>query len=145
MKALLQRVRKASVEVDGSVVGAIDTGLLVFVGIERDDDELSVRRMAQRLLSYRVFADGEGRMNLDVRAVGGGILLVSQFTLAADTRKGTRASFSSAADPAMAESLFNGLVSEVESQHDAVATGRFRADMQVSLINDGPVTFLLEA
>ena len=143
MKALLQRVSRASVGVEGDTVGAIGAGLLVLVGIEPADDEVACSRMLKRLLEYRVFADGEQRMNLSLQDVGGGLLLVSQFTLAADTRSGRRPSFSSAAPPAQGERLFNHLVSLARDLHPEVQTGRFGADMQVSLVNDGPVTFLL--
>jgi len=143
MKALLQRVVRASVEVEGRTVGAIDQGLLVFVGIEPQDDEAACARMLKRLLEYRVFADAEQRMNLSLQEVAGGLLLVSQFTLAADTRSGRRPSFSSAAPPDQGERLFGHLVSLARDLHPAVQTGLFGADMQVSLVNDGPVTFLL--
>ena len=143
MKALLQRVTRASVEVEGASVGAIGPGLLVFVGIEPQDDEAACARMLKRLLEYRVFADGEQRMNLSLQDVGGGLLLVSQFTLAAETRSGRRPSFSTAAPPAQGERLFGHLVGLARDLHPEVQTGRFGADMQVSLINDGPVTFLL--
>ncbi|WP_338545811.1 D-aminoacyl-tRNA deacylase [Pseudomonas benzopyrenica] len=143
MKALLQRVARASVEVAGDTVGAIGPGLLVLVGIEPADDEAACARMLKRLLEYRVFADSEQRMNLSLQDVGGGLLLVSQFTLAADTRSGRRPSFSTAAPPAQGERLFDYLVSLARDLHPEVQTGRFGADMQVSLVNDGPVTFLL--
>lgn len=144
MKALLQRTLDARVVVDGQTVGAIDRGLLVLVGIERDDDISQVAKMADRLLAYRLFADDSGRMNRNVVQSGGGILLVSQFTLAADTRSGLRPGFSSAADPERAEPLFDALVAAIATRHNPVATGRFGAAMQVHLVNDGPVTFLLE-
>jgi D-tyrosyl-tRNA(Tyr) deacylase len=143
VKALLQRVTRASVEVEGDTIGAIGPGLLVFVGIEPEDDEAACGRMLKRLLEYRVFADSEQRMNLSLQDVEGGLLLVSQFTLAADTRSGRRPSFSTAAPPAQGEQLFNHLVALARDLHPAVQTGRFGADMQVSLVNDGPVTFLL--
>jgi D-tyrosyl-tRNA(Tyr) deacylase len=143
VKALLQRVTRASVEVEGETIGAIGPGLLVFVGIEPEDDEAACGRMLKRLLEYRVFADSEQRMNLSLQDVAGGLLLVSQFTLAADTRSGRRPSFSTAAPPAQGEQLFNHLVALARDLHPAVQTGRFGADMQVSLVNDGPVTFLL--
>ena len=143
MKALIQRVSSASVSVAGDVVGEIENGLLVFVGIEKGDTHAQGQRMAERLLSYRVFSDPEGKMNLSVADVDGGLLMISQFTLAADTKKGKRASFSSAAPPKEAEAIFDSLVEELSSQHPHVATGQFGADMRVSLINDGPVTFLL--
>jgi D-tyrosyl-tRNA(Tyr) deacylase len=143
VKALLQRVTRASVEVEGDTIGAIGPGLLVFVGIEPEDDEAACGRMLKRLLEYRVFADSEQRMNLSLQDVEGGLLLVSQFTLAADTRSGRRPSFSTAAPPAQGEQLFNHLAALARDLHPAVQTGRFGADMQVSLVNDGPVTFLL--
>lgn len=145
MKCLIQRVTRASVSVEGEIVGAIDRGLLVFAGIEKGDDESRIRRMVERLLTYRVFPDAADRMNLSVADIGGGLLVVSQFTLAADTRKGTRPSFSSAAEPAEAQYLFDAFVAALASVHSPVATGRFGADMQVSLVNDGPVTFMLES
>ncbi|MBB4863070.1 D-tyrosyl-tRNA(Tyr) deacylase [Pseudomonas nitritireducens] len=145
MKGLIQRVRGARVEVDGEIVGAIDQGLLALVGVEPQDDEESVNRLLHKLLNYRVFADDEGKMNLSLSDVGGGLLLVSQFTLAADTRKGLRPSFSSAAPPEKGAALFDLLVAKARERHSLVATGRFGANMQVHLVNDGPVTFLLEA
>lgn len=144
MKCLLQRVRAASVRVDDHIVGEIQQGLLVFLGLERQDSETELARMAERLLGYRVFADAEGRMNLSVRDIAGEVLLVSQFTLAADTRKGMRPGFSTAAAPDVAEPLFQAFVSLVAESGLKVETGQFGADMQVSLTNDGPVTFLLE-
>jgi D-tyrosyl-tRNA(Tyr) deacylase len=143
MIGLLQRVSSGSVEVDGVVVGRIDRGLLVLVGVQQGDDEARAERLLERLLGYRVFPDSSGKMNLSLRDIGGGLLLVPQFTLAADTRKGTRASFTSAAPPAEGERLFDHLVRRAEASHAPVATGRFGADMQVSLTNDGPVTFWL--
>ena len=143
MICLLQRVSAGSVEVDGTVVGRIDRGLLVLVGVQQGDDEARAERLLERLLGYRVFPDSSGKMNLSLRDIGGGLLLVPQFTLAADTRKGTRASFTSAAPPAEGERLFDHLVRRAEASHAPVATGRFGADMQVSLTNDGPVTFWL--
>jgi len=143
MIGLLQRVSSGSVEVDGVVVGRIDRGLLVLVGVQQGDDEARAERLLERLLGYRVFPDSAGKMNLSLRDIGGGLLLVPQFTLAADTRKGTRASFTSAAPPAEGERLFDHLVRRAEASHAPVATGRFGADMQVSLTNDGPVTFWL--
>ncbi len=144
MKTLLQRVRQAHVEVEGEVVGAIDQGLLVLVGIEPHDDAALVEKMLGRLLAYRVFADEQGRMNRSLSDIGGGLLLVSQFTLAADTRSGLRPSFSSAAPPEQGRQLFEHLVACARDRHPQVATGRFGANMQVHLVNDGPVTFLLE-
>lgn len=144
MKALLQRVRQAQVDVDEQTVGAIDTGLLVFLGIEKHDTPSMVDKMASRVAGYRIFADEQGRMNQDVRDIQGGILVVSQFTLAADTRKGRRPSFSSAAAPEQAESLYQAFLASLEKQAVMAQAGVFAADMQVHLVNDGPVTFLLE-
>ncbi|MFZ1492879.1 MAG: D-aminoacyl-tRNA deacylase [Candidatus Competibacter denitrificans] len=145
MIGLLQRVSAARVEVDSEIVGAIGAGLLVLVGVERGDSEAQADRLLERLLGYRVFADADGKMNRSVREVGGGLLLVPQFTLAADTRKGTRPSFTPAASPADGERLFNYLVEQARQHPTPVATGRFGADMQVSLTNDGPVTFWLRS
>ncbi|WP_285276568.1 D-aminoacyl-tRNA deacylase [Halopseudomonas bauzanensis] len=144
MKGLLQRVSQARVEVAGEIVGAIDQGLLVLVGVEPQDDRASADRLLHKLLNYRVFSDAEGRMNCSVQDVQGGLLLVSQFTLAADTRKGLRPGFSTAAPPQQAAELFDYLVRQAREQWPQVATGRFGADMQVHLVNDGPVTLLLE-
>lgn len=146
MLALIQRVTEAAVRVDGETVGAIGPGLLAFVGIEPGDGEGQVARMAERLLGYRVFADEAGRMNLGLADTGGGLLLVSQFTLAADTRSGMRPGFSTAAAPELAEPLFNRLLAVCRAGHPpGVETGRFGAHMVISLVNDGPVTFLLRA
>ena len=144
MKGLLQRVSQARVEVAGEIVGAVEQGLLVLVGVEPQDDRASADRLLHKLLNYRVFADGEGRMNCSVQDVQGGLLLVSQFTLAADTRKGLRPGFSTAAPPQQAEELFNYLVEQARKTWPQTATGQFGADMQVHLVNDGPVTILLE-
>ena len=144
MKALLQRVSSARVDVGGACVGEIGPGLLVLLGLDRGDDAETGRKLLEKVLAYRVFSDAEGRMNRSVADTGGGVLLVSQFTLSADTRKGLRPSFSSAMPPGEAEVLFATLREFLESRHPVVATGRFGADMQVSLVNDGPVTFLLE-
>jgi len=143
MLALLQRVARASVEVAGEEVGAIGPGLLVFLGIEKDDTREHADRLLHKLLAYRVFADEAGRMNRSLQDSGGGLLLVSQFTLAADTNKGLRPSFSSAKPPAEAETLYEYMLAEARKRHPNVAAGRFGADMQVALVNDGPVTFLL--
>jgi D-tyrosyl-tRNA(Tyr) deacylase len=145
MIGLLQRVSAARVEVGKETVGAIETGLLVLVGVERGDAEPQADRLLDRLLGYRVFTDPEGKMNLSVRDLGGGLLLVPQFTLAADTRKGMRPSFTPAAPPAEGERLFGYLVEQARRKHAPVATGRFGAHMRVSLTNDGPVTFWLRA
>ncbi len=144
MKALIQRVKHAQVTVNDSIVGEIKHGMLVLVGIDVHDTEQNVDALADRLLKYRLFADEQGRMNLNIGQVDGSILLVSQFTLSADTHKGLRPGFSTAATPAEGERLFNRVVERIQSQHSPVATGQFGADMQVLLQNDGPVTFLLE-
>ncbi|WP_417661858.1 D-aminoacyl-tRNA deacylase [Pseudomonas sp.] len=144
MKALIQRVSSAQVTVEDEVVGAIGQGLLVLVGVEPHDTPASVSKMLHKLLKYRVFSDADGKMNCSVSDVAGGLLLVSQFTLAADTKSGLRPSFSTAAPPALATELFDLLLEQAHRQHPVVATGRFGADMQVQLTNDGPVTFLLE-
>ena len=143
MIALIQRVSRAEVAVAGSIVGRIDTGLLALIGVERDDDEQSAAKLLARVLAYRVFNDVEGRMNRSMTDTAGGLLLVSQFTLAADTHKGLRPGFSSAATPARAQGLFEHLVDLARHRHAAVESGRFGATMQVSLVNDGPVTFWL--
>lgn len=145
MIGLLQRVSAASVTVEGALVGSIDRGLLVLVGVQKGDDAARAERLLDRLLGYRVFPDAEGKMNLSLREIRGGLLLVPQFTLAADTKKGTRASFTSAAPPAEGERLFDHLVARARGAHATVATGRFGADMQVELTNDGPVTFWLQS
>lgn len=145
MIGLLQRVSSASVAVEGLTVAEIGRGLLVLVGVCRDDSALDAERLAERILGYRVFPDAGGRMNLSLAATGGALLLVPQFTLAADTRKGTRASFSAAAAPEQGRELFDHLVRTCERELGAVETGRFGADMQVSLVNDGPVTFWLDS
>jgi D-aminoacyl-tRNA deacylase len=145
MIGLLQRVTNARVEVEGRPVGAIGPGLLVLVGVQRGDTEREADRLLERLLTYRVFQDDEGRMNRSLRDVGGELLLVSQFTLAADTQKGTRPGFSPAAEPGEGKRLFNYLVDRARQQHPVVQTGEFGAHMQVTLTNDGPVTFWLQA
>lgn len=144
MIGLLQRVSTASVAVEDKNVGAITRGILVFVGVERDDDKGSADRLLERLLGYRVFPDDAGKMNLSVRDVGGGLLLVPQFTLAADTDKGMRPSFTPAASPELGQRLFDYLIVQARTQHALVETGVFGADMQVTLTNDGPVTFWLQ-
>jgi D-tyrosyl-tRNA(Tyr) deacylase len=144
MIALIQRVSEASVRIEGRIAGAIDRGILALVGVQRGDTLQSADRLLERVLTYRIFPDAEGRMNLSLRDISGGLLLVSQFTLAADTRKGTRAGFSSAAAPEEARQLFELLVARARATHSPVATGEFGADMKVSLVNDGPVTFWLE-
>ena len=144
MLSLIQRVTSATVTVEGEVVGTIEAGLLALVGVEPGDGEAQIARMAERLLGYRVFADEAGRMNRSLAETGGGLLLVSQFTLAADTSSGMRPSFTTAAPPAEAERGFNRLVEICRQAHPpGVETGRFGAHMVISLVNDGPVTFLL--
>jgi D-tyrosyl-tRNA(Tyr) deacylase len=144
MIGLLQRVSQAQVMVEGATIAAIGCGLLVLVGVQRGDGAAQADRLLERLLGYRVFPDVEGRMNRSVRDVRGGLLLVPQFTLAADTRTGSRAGFSSAADPEDACRWFEYLVLQARLQHAQVQAGSFGADMQVALVNDGPVTFWLE-
>jgi len=144
MIGLLQRVGEASVSVDGNVVGKIGRGLLVLVGVEKHDTHASTHRLLERILSYRVFPDAEGKMNLSLANIGGELLLVPQFTLAADTRKGTRPSFSPATSPELGAELFNYFVKIACDKHAKVEAGKFGADMKVSLVNDGPVTFWLQ-
>lgn len=144
MKALIQRVKQARVEVENSIVGQIEAGMMILVGIDSHDTESTVIALGDRLLKYRLFSDDQGKMNLNIKQFGGSILLVSQFTLSADTKKGLRPGFSTAALPEEGERLFNLLVEHVKKQHEATQTGQFGADMQVFLQNDGPVTFLLE-
>jgi D-tyrosyl-tRNA(Tyr) deacylase len=145
MIGLLQRVTQASVSVDEQIIGEIGRGLLVLVAVHRDDEERDIARLAKRILTYRLFPDTLERMNLSVQDVSGGLLLVPQFTLTADTRKGTRASFTKGAKPAIASAYFERLVAACEEGLEEVASGRFGADMQVTLTNDGPVTFWLES
>lgn len=145
MIGLLQRVKAASVRVDGEVIARIDHGLLVLVGVTREDHEADAEKLATRLLGYRVFADDAGKMNLSVLDVAGGLILVPQFTLAADTGGGTRASFTTAAEPASAKMLFSHLAATIKRALPATQLGRFGADMQVALVNDGPVTFWLSS
>ena len=143
MIALLQRVSEASVRVDGELIGRIDQGLLIFLCAERNDTEKEADALLAKLLAYRVFYDADGKMNLNVAQVNGGVLLVPQFTLAADTRSGTRPSFTPAAPPALARQLFDYVVDRARTMHSVVETGQFGTDMQVALIHDGPVTFWL--
>lgn len=144
MIALLQRVTQARVEINSETVAAIERGLLVLVGVEREDDRRKAERLLERLLGYRVFPDEEGKMNLSLAQMGGGLLLVPQFTLAADTRKGTRPGFSRAAPPQQGKQLFDYLLGCALNDHSPVAGAVFGADMQVVLTNDGPVTFWLQ-
>lgn len=145
MIALIQRVRTAEVSVADECVGRIGHGMLALIGVQRDDTDRNVKRMAERLLGYRIFQDADDRMNLSLRDVSGGLLLVPQFTLAADTHKGTRPGFSSAAPPELARRLFMELAEHARREHPAVETGCFGAEMLVSLVNHGPVTFWLDA
>jgi len=142
--ALIQRVTRARVEVDGDAVGAIEAGVLALIGVERGDAEAEAERLAERVLAYRIFPDREGKMNLSLAETGGGLLAVPQFTLAADTHKGARPSFSRAAPPEHGARLFDHFVDLARQRHRPVAAGRFGAHMQVSLVNDGPVTFWLQ-
>ena len=144
MIGLIQRVSRACVSTEGRRLGEIGRGTLALVGVRREDDRAAADRLLERLLAYRIFPDAEGKMNLSLRAIGGGLLLVPQFTLAADTHKGTRAGFSTAAAPEAARELFTYLLDRARSAHAPVAAGEFGADMQVELVNDGPVTFWLE-
>ncbi len=144
MIGLMQRVSQAQVEVEGRCVGRIERGLAVLIGIERGDGVAEAERLLERLLTYRVFPDTQGRMNLSLRDIGGGLLLVPQFTLAAETRSGTRPSFSPAAPPEEGRRVFDALLERAREAHPVVAAGVFGADMQLSLTNDGPVTFWLQ-
>jgi D-tyrosyl-tRNA(Tyr) deacylase len=144
MIGLIQRVSRASVSTRGQSLGKIGPGVLALIGVRRGDDLAAADRLLERLLTYRIFPDATGRMNLSLREIGGGLLLVPQFTLAADTHKGTRAGFSTAAAPGEARELFEYLLARSREAHSLVAAGEFGADMQVELVNDGPVTFWLE-
>ena len=144
MIALLQRVLHASVAVDNKIIAEIEQGLLLFIGIEKTDDQSKADRLIERFLTYRIFSDSQDKMNLNVKDIDGGVLLVPQFTLAADTQKGTRPGFSAAATPELGRQLFDFVVIQTKQQHNTVETGKFAADMKVSLTNDGPVTFWLQ-
>lgn len=144
MIALLQRVSHASVEVDNAIVGEIGPGILALIGVEKNDSNEQMQRLLKKILSYRIFTDEDDKMNLSLQDINGGLLLVPQFTLAADTRKGNRPSFSSAATPAQAQQLFTEMVEQAHKNYQHVASGQFAADMKVSLLNDGPVTFWLQ-
>lgn len=145
MLALIQRVTSASVQIDTKIVGQIDKGLLVFLGIEKEDEKVDADKLLAKVLAYRVFSDSEDKMNLSVQDVQGSLLIISQFTLAADTNRGLRPSFSSAKIPQEAEKLYRYFLDQASAQYDQISSGEFGADMQVSLINDGPVTFLLKS
>lgn len=144
MLGLIQRVKQASVTVNEEITGEIQQGILLLLGIPKNDTEETAKKLIDKILAYRIFSDENNKMNCSVQQIDGGILVVSQFTLAADTKKGLRPSFSSAAPPTQAEALYDYFVTQMRSKHPQVATGIFGADMQVSLINDGPVTFILE-
>lgn len=144
MIALIQRVTEAKVVVDNKNIGEIKNGLLVFIGVEKNDTEAEVTRLLDKVLSYRVFADADDKMNLSVKDIEGALLLVPQFTLAADTQKGCRPSFSSAAPPELGEQLFDVFVKQAKNKYNSIETGQFGADMKISLLNDGPVTFWLQ-
>lgn len=144
MIALIQRVAEAKVVVNNKNIGEIQQGILAFIGIEKNDHDETVSRLVDKVLSYRVFADEEDKMNLSVQDIKGGMLLVPQFTLAADTQKGCRPSFSSAAPPEEGERLFNEFVKQAKNKYEHIETGQFGADMKISLLNDGPVTFWLQ-
>ena len=144
MIALLQRVSGASCTIDGEITAAIDTGLVILLGVQRDDTEAAALRLAERVLSYRIFPDAADRMNIDVRKIGGSLLIVPQFTLVADTRKGNRPGFSRAAPPSVGEALFESFVKACARHHESTVTGQFGADMKIALVNDGPVTIWLE-
>jgi D-aminoacyl-tRNA deacylase len=143
MKALLQRVTHAHVKVNEQIIGEIQTGILILVGIEKTDNEATVNRLVERVLGYRIFTDDQGKMNLNVQNIQGGLLWVPQFTLVADTKKGMRPSFSSAAAPTYSKTLFESIIQKTRQQYPHIATGQFGAHMQIELCNDGPVTFLL--
>ncbi len=145
MIALIQRVSEASVSIDGKIVVSIGKGLLVLLGMEKDDSTLEADRIAEKLLHCRIFEDDEGRLNLDVKAINGEVLVVPNFTLAADTKKGNRPGFSTALEPNKAEPLFNHLIQQLERSHPLIKQGVFGANMQVKLVNDGPVTISLKA
>ena len=145
MQGLIQRVSHANVTVDDKIVGAIERGLLLLLGVEKEDTQANLEKLLNKVLNYRVFPDEQGKMNLSVRDINGGLLVVSQFTMAADTAKGLRPSFTAAGAPELAEKLYQQFVEAARLQLDQVACGVFAANMQVSLCNDGPVTFLLKA
>lgn len=144
MIGLIQRVKYANVKVSGEIIGQIDQGILVLIGFQKDDDKKNLAKLSHKLINYRIFSDDKNQMNLSVKDIQGGLLLIPQFTLAADTSKGLRPGFSSACNPSIANELFNQFVEMVKENHLHVETGQFGADMQVELINDGPVTFALE-
>lgn len=144
MKALIQRVKSASVDVNNETAGEINQGILLLLGVEKDDTEAKADKLLKKILGYRIFADKDGKMNLNLQQINGGLLIVSQFTLVAETSKGLRPGFSSGASPELGEQLYDYFVTQAKQQHEITETGIFGADMQVNLINDGPVTFWLE-
>ena len=144
MKALIQRVKQAQVDVDGKTVGKIDHGILALIGVEKTDTQENAVKLLKKTISYRIFSDNNDKMNLSLEDIGGDLLLVSQFTLVANTQKGLRPSFSSAGNPELSQGLFDYIVEQANKTHLKVQSGVFAADMQVSLINDGPVTFNLQ-
>ena len=144
MIGLIQRVSHASVTIDRSIAGSIEQGLLVLIGVEKNDTQKKADRLLERLLSYRVFADSDGKMNLSLKDIDAGLLLVPQFTLVADTQKGNRPGFSNGATPALGKTLFEHMLDQARQKHSNVASGVFGADMKVELLNDGPVTFWLQ-
>ena len=145
MLGLVQRVSSASVSIEGSITGEIGQGILLLLGVQKNDSKADAEKLLQKILSYRIFSDDEGKMNLSLSDVSGGLLIVSQFTLAADTKKGLRPSFSSAAPPELAERLYDYFLAQASAHHTSVQSGQFGANMQVSLCNDGPVTFMLDS
>lgn len=145
MQGLIQRVSSASVSVDQEIQGQIDQGILLLLGVQKEDSQETADKLLQKVLNYRIFSDDEGKMNLSLGDIGGGLLVISQFTLAADTKKGLRPSFSSAAPPQQAEALYEYFLASAKAQHCTVSSGVFGAHMQVSLCNDGPVTFNLQS
>jgi len=144
MKALIQRVSESQVSVAKETIGAIDQGILLLLGVEKNDTQECVERCLKKILNYRIFSDDEGKMNLSLKDINGGLLIISQFTLVAQTNKGLRPGFSKGASPAHGKEIYNQLVTLAKTLHPKVATGQFGADMQVSLVNDGPVTFMFE-
>jgi len=145
MKALIQRVSSASVDVNGERIGEINKGILVLLGVEREDNNAAADKLLKKIINYRIFPDEEGKMNLNLQQIDGELLIVSQFTLVADTKKGLRPGFSSGASPELGEALYQYVIEEAKKKIPNVATGQYGADMQVSLVNDGPVTFWLES
>lgn len=145
MLGLIQRVSSASVSIEGSITGQISQGLLLFLGVQKNDSKANAERLLNKVLNYRIFSDAEGKMNLSLSDIGGGLLVISQFTLAADTKKGLRPSFSAAAKPEHAEILYNYFIECAVKNHPIIQSGIFGANMQVSLCNDGPVTFILNS